>query len=93
MVLSVTISVLLTEVSSCCFVFGGGSFVGYPMWKLKSPLCPLLTKLRKLNTEVTNVTKITLSLGEFSTVNSKLAGDCSAPVVSTLKWGLVLQEK
>nr|XP_009936721.1 PREDICTED: ATPase family AAA domain-containing protein 5 [Opisthocomus hoazin] len=54
----------------------------YPMWKLKSPLCPLLTKLRKLNTEVTNVTKITLSLGEFSTVNSKLAGDCSAPVLS-----------
>ncbi|XP_009570425.1 PREDICTED: ATPase family AAA domain-containing protein 5-like, partial [Fulmarus glacialis] len=52
----------------------------YPMWKLKSPLCPLLTKLRKLNTEVTNVTKITLSLGEFSTVNSKLTGNCSAPV-------------
>ncbi|KFV40282.1 ATPase family AAA domain-containing protein 5, partial [Gavia stellata] len=54
----------------------------YPMWKLKSPSCPLLTKLRKLNTEVTNVTKITLSLGEFSTVNSKLTGSCSAPVVS-----------
>lgn len=60
------------------------------MWKLKSPSCPLLTKLRKLNTEVTNVTKITLSLGEFSTVNSKLTGNCSAPVVSTLKWGFVL---
>ncbi|KGL89360.1 ATPase family AAA domain-containing protein 5, partial [Charadrius vociferus] len=58
----------------------------YPMWKLKAPSCPLLTKLRKLNTEVTNVTKITLSLGEFSTVNSKLTGNCSAPVVSTLKW-------
>ncbi|NXW37981.1 ATAD5 protein, partial [Phaetusa simplex] len=54
----------------------------YPMWKLKSPSCPLLTKLRKLNTEVTNVTKITLSLGEFSTVNSKLTGNCSAPVFS-----------
>ncbi|NXL59888.1 ATAD5 protein, partial [Chordeiles acutipennis] len=54
----------------------------YPMWKLKSPLCPLLTKLRKLNTEVTNVTKITLSLGEFSTVNSKLTGSCSAPVLT-----------
>ncbi|NWS55940.1 ATAD5 protein, partial [Chunga burmeisteri] len=54
----------------------------YPMWKLKSPSCPLLTKLRKLNTEVTNVTKITLSLGEFSTVNSKLTGNCSAPVLS-----------
>ncbi|XP_009955067.1 PREDICTED: ATPase family AAA domain-containing protein 5, partial [Leptosomus discolor] len=54
----------------------------YPMWKLKSPSCPLLTKLRKLNTEVTNVTKLTLSLGEFSTVNSKLTGNCSAPVLS-----------
>ncbi|NXT93959.1 ATAD5 protein, partial [Anhinga rufa] len=54
----------------------------YPMWKLKSPSCPLLTKLRKLNTEVTNVTKITLSLGEFSTVNSKLTGNCPAPVLS-----------
>ncbi|KFZ46419.1 ATPase family AAA domain-containing protein 5, partial [Antrostomus carolinensis] len=54
----------------------------YPMWKLKSPSCPLLTKLRKLNTEVTNVTKITLSLGEFSTVNSKLTGNCSAPVLT-----------
>ncbi|XP_014805085.1 PREDICTED: ATPase family AAA domain-containing protein 5 isoform X1 [Calidris pugnax] len=54
----------------------------YPMWKLKSPSCPLLTKLRKLNTKVTNVAKITLSLGEFSTVNSKLTGNCSAPVLS-----------
>ncbi|XP_010079987.1 PREDICTED: ATPase family AAA domain-containing protein 5, partial [Pterocles gutturalis] len=54
----------------------------YPMWKLKSPLCPLLTKLRNLNTEVTNVTKITLSLGEFSTVNSKLTGNFSASVLS-----------
>ncbi|NXI52109.1 ATAD5 protein, partial [Chloroceryle aenea] len=54
----------------------------YPMWRLKSPSCPLLTKLRKLNTEVTNVTKITLSLGEFSTVNSKLTGNCSAPGLS-----------
>ncbi|NXP44564.1 ATAD5 protein, partial [Heliornis fulica] len=54
----------------------------YPMWKLKSPSCPLLTNLRKLNTEVTNVTKISLSLGEFSTVNSKLTGKCSTPVLS-----------
>ncbi|NWX63422.1 ATAD5 protein, partial [Promerops cafer] len=53
-----------------------------PMWKLQSPSCPLLTKLRELRTEVTNITKITLSLGEFSTVNSKQTGNCSAPVVS-----------
>ncbi|XP_032304208.1 ATPase family AAA domain-containing protein 5 isoform X2 [Coturnix japonica] len=53
-----------------------------PMWKLKSPLCPLLTKLRKLSTEVTNVTKIAISLGEFSTVKSELIGSRSAPVFS-----------
>ncbi|XP_068065795.1 ATPase family AAA domain-containing protein 5 [Anomalospiza imberbis] len=53
-----------------------------PMWKLQSPSCPLLTKLRELSTEVTNITKITLSLGEFSTMNSKLTGNCSAPVLS-----------
>ncbi|NWV66187.1 ATAD5 protein, partial [Malurus elegans] len=53
-----------------------------PMWKLQSPSCPLLTKLRELSTEVTNITKITLSLGEFSTVNSKQTRNCSSPVVS-----------
>ncbi|NWV85488.1 ATAD5 protein, partial [Dasyornis broadbenti] len=53
-----------------------------PMWKLQSPSCPLLTKLREPSTEVTNITKITLSLGEFSTVNSKQTGNFSAPVVS-----------
>ncbi|XP_025902608.1 ATPase family AAA domain-containing protein 5 [Nothoprocta perdicaria] len=54
----------------------------YPLWKLKSPSCPILTKLRKLNTEVTNVTNITISLGEFSTMNTKLCGNPSAPVFS-----------
>ncbi|NXC37996.1 ATAD5 protein, partial [Penelope pileata] len=54
----------------------------YPMWKLQSPLCPLLNKLRKLSTEVTNVTKTTISLGEFSTVKSEQTGSCSAPVFS-----------
>ncbi|NXP81357.1 ATAD5 protein, partial [Ramphastos sulfuratus] len=54
----------------------------YPMWKLKSPSCPLLIKLRKLNAEVTNVTKVTFSLGEFSTVNSKLPGNHSVTVLS-----------
>ncbi|XP_014733615.1 PREDICTED: ATPase family AAA domain-containing protein 5, partial [Sturnus vulgaris] len=53
-----------------------------PMWKLQSPSCPLLTKLRELTTEVTNITKITLSLGEFSTVNSKQTENCFAPALS-----------
>ncbi|NXI19316.1 ATAD5 protein, partial [Irena cyanogastra] len=52
------------------------------VWKLQSPSCPLLTKLRELSTEVTNITKITLSLGEFSTVNSKRTGNYSASMVS-----------
>lgn len=63
------------------------------MWKLKSPLCPALTKLRKLSTEVTNVTKMAISLGEFSTVQSELTGSRSAPVVSTSKWKVLLQDK
>ncbi|KFP71219.1 ATPase family AAA domain-containing protein 5, partial [Acanthisitta chloris] len=54
----------------------------HPMWKLQSPSCPLLTKLRELSTEVTNITKVTLSLGQFSTVNSKQTGNCSAALVS-----------
>ncbi|XP_065591544.1 ATPase family AAA domain-containing protein 5 [Cyrtonyx montezumae] len=53
-----------------------------PMWELKSPLCPLLTKLRELSTEVTNVTKLAVSLGEFSTVTSEPTGGRSAPVFS-----------
>ncbi|KGL79870.1 ATPase family AAA domain-containing protein 5, partial [Tinamus guttatus] len=57
----------------------------YPLWKLKSPSCPVLTRLRKLDTKVTNVPNIPISLGEFSTVNSKLSGDHSAPVVSIFK--------
>lgn len=64
-----------------------------PMWKLKSPSCPLLTKLRKLSTDVTNVMKIAISLGEFSTVKSKLTGNCPAHMVSTSKRKVLLQEK
>lgn len=64
-----------------------------PMWKLKSPSCPLLTKLRKLSTDVTNVTKIAISLGEFSTVKSELTGNCPAHMVSTSKRKVLLQEK
>ncbi|KAJ7424410.1 ATPase family AAA domain-containing protein 5 [Willisornis vidua] len=53
-----------------------------PVWKLQPPSCPLLKNLRVLSTEVTNVTKITLSLGEFSSVNSKQTGNCSASLLS-----------
>ncbi|POI35416.1 hypothetical protein CIB84_000835 [Bambusicola thoracicus] len=53
-----------------------------PMWNLKSPSCPLLTKLRKLSTDITNVTEIAISLGEFSTVKSELTGSRPARVFS-----------
>ncbi|OXB64851.1 hypothetical protein ASZ78_006589 [Callipepla squamata] len=57
-----------------------------PMWELKSPLCPLLTELRELSTEVTDVTKVAVSLGEFSTAKSEPTGSRSAPVVSASNW-------
>ncbi|XP_071429865.1 ATPase family AAA domain-containing protein 5 [Pithys albifrons albifrons] len=53
-----------------------------PVWNLQPPSCPLLKNLRDLSTEVTNVTKITLSLGQFSSVNSKQTGNCSASLLS-----------
>ncbi|XP_027673294.2 ATPase family AAA domain-containing protein 5 isoform X2 [Chelonia mydas] len=52
------------------------------VWRLTSPSCPLLTKLRELNTEVTDVTKLTISLGEFSVINSKPSGNNSSIVLS-----------
>lgn len=90
---------LLWDVFVSCIsvyqIYGGFccSFSVCPMWKLKSPSCPLLTKLRKLSTDVTNVTKIAISLGEFSTVKSELTGNCPAHMVSTSKQKVLLQEK
>uniref|UniRef100_A0A8C0SND8 ATPase family AAA domain-containing protein 5 n=1 Tax=Canis lupus familiaris TaxID=9615 RepID=A0A8C0SND8_CANLF len=43
---------------------------GCHLWHLKPPTCPLLTKLKELNTRVIDLSKCVLALGEFSTLNS-----------------------
>ncbi|XP_004454937.1 ATPase family AAA domain-containing protein 5 [Dasypus novemcinctus] len=45
---------------------------GCHLWHLTPPSCPLLTKFRELNTKVIDVSKCTIALGEFSTLNLKL---------------------
>ncbi|XP_035156755.1 ATPase family AAA domain-containing protein 5 isoform X2 [Callithrix jacchus] len=53
---------------------------GCCLWHLKPPPCPLLTKLKELNTEVTDLSKCVIAFGEFSTLNSKLKSSNSAAV-------------
>ncbi|KAB0368005.1 hypothetical protein FD755_021329, partial [Muntiacus reevesi] len=43
---------------------------GCHLWCLKPPTCPLLTKLKELNTKVIDLSKCVMALGEFSTLNS-----------------------
>ncbi|XP_012040748.2 ATPase family AAA domain-containing protein 5 isoform X2 [Ovis aries] len=43
---------------------------GCHLWRLKPPTCPLLTKLKELNTKVIDLSKCVMALGEFSTLNS-----------------------
>lgn len=50
------------------------------MWKLKSPSWPLLTNLRETNSEITDVTKLTYSLGDFSVLNAQPNSTGSAVV-------------
>ncbi|XP_053513397.1 ATPase family AAA domain-containing protein 5 isoform X2 [Artibeus jamaicensis] len=52
------------------------------LWHLKPPTCPLLTKLKQLNTqvEVEDLSKCVIALGEFSTLNSNLKSNKSALV-------------
>ncbi|XP_025052022.1 ATPase family AAA domain-containing protein 5 [Alligator sinensis] len=52
------------------------------LWRLTSPLCPLLAKLREPNTNVTDVTKLTVSLGEFSVISSKPSSNNSSLMLS-----------
>lgn len=54
------------------------------MWHLKPPTCPLLTKLKQLDTkvEVEDLSKCVIALGEFSTLNSNLKSNNSAVAVS-----------
>ncbi|XP_016063107.1 PREDICTED: ATPase family AAA domain-containing protein 5 isoform X2 [Miniopterus natalensis] len=52
---------------------------GCHLWHLKPPTCPLLTKLKQLNTKV-DLSKCVIALGEFSTLNSNLKSNNSAVV-------------
>ncbi|XP_077690616.1 ATPase family AAA domain-containing protein 5 isoform X2 [Eretmochelys imbricata] len=73
------------SVASCCFqtvVHVQQKDDRCVVWRLTSPSCPLLTKLRELNIEVTDVTKLPISLGEFSVINSKPSGNNSSIVLS-----------
>ncbi|XP_004684935.1 PREDICTED: ATPase family AAA domain-containing protein 5 [Condylura cristata] len=45
---------------------------GCCLWHLKPPTCTLLNKLKELNTNVIDLSKYVMALGEFSTLNSDL---------------------
>ncbi|XP_006925040.1 ATPase family AAA domain-containing protein 5 [Pteropus alecto] len=51
---------------------------GCHLWHLKPPTCPLLLKLKELNTKVIDLSKCVIALGEFSTLNSNLKSNNSA---------------
>ncbi|XP_029784697.1 ATPase family AAA domain-containing protein 5 isoform X2 [Suricata suricatta] len=53
---------------------------GCHLWHLKPPTCPLLTKLKELDTRVIDLSKCVLALGEFSTLNSNSKSTNSAVV-------------
>ena len=57
--------------------------LGCHLWHLKPPTCPLLTKLKELDTRVIDLSRCVLALGEFSTLNSNSKSTNSAVVVST----------
>ncbi|XP_062975988.1 ATPase family AAA domain-containing protein 5 [Elgaria multicarinata webbii] len=44
---------------------------GCLMWRLAPPSCHLLTNLREVNSSITEVSKLTFSLGEFSVLNTQ----------------------
>ncbi|XP_060059969.1 ATPase family AAA domain-containing protein 5 [Erinaceus europaeus] len=43
---------------------------GSLLWHLQLPTCPLLTKLKEINSKVIDFSKCVMTLGEFSTLNS-----------------------
>ncbi|XP_061471329.1 ATPase family AAA domain-containing protein 5 isoform X2 [Rhineura floridana] len=56
---------------------------GSLMWRLTPPSYPLLTNLREVNSEVTDITKLTCSLGEFSILKTQPNGTDSPIIVSS----------
>ncbi|XP_044278020.1 ATPase family AAA domain-containing protein 5 isoform X2 [Varanus komodoensis] len=64
---------------------------GCLMWRLAPPSCPLLTNLREVNSTVTDVAKLTFSLGEFSVLNTQPNSTDSTIVVPS-GWRPVFSE-
>lgn len=50
------------------------------MWRLAPPSSPLLTNLREVNSEVTDIAKLTFPLGEFSVLKTQ-PDSTDSPVV------------
>lgn len=50
------------------------------MWRLAPPSCSFLTRLKDVNSEVTDVAKLTLSLGELSVLTTQLNSNDSVVV-------------
>ncbi|XP_026566868.1 ATPase family AAA domain-containing protein 5 [Pseudonaja textilis] len=61
------------------------------MWRLASPSCSFLTKLKDVNSEVTDVAKLTLSLGELSVLTTQPNNNDSVVVVPS-GWQLVFSK-
>ncbi|XP_074870910.1 ATPase family AAA domain-containing protein 5 [Carettochelys insculpta] len=89
------------SVASCCFqtvVHVQQKDDRCMMWRLMSPSCPFLSKMREPNTEITDVTQFSISLGEFSVINSKPSGNNSIvlsgqrPVISKVLRKYLLEE-
>ncbi|TEA32045.1 hypothetical protein DBR06_SOUSAS25810006, partial [Sousa chinensis] len=66
---------------------------GCHLWHLKPPTCPLLTKLKELNTKVIDLSKCVMALGEFSTLNSNSKSNNSAVVVNSGTEDMLWTEK
>uniref|UniRef100_A0A8C5SCX2 Uncharacterized protein n=1 Tax=Laticauda laticaudata TaxID=8630 RepID=A0A8C5SCX2_LATLA len=64
---------------------------GCLMWRLAPPSCSFLTKLKDVNSEVTDVAKLTLSLGELSVLTTQPNNNDSAVAVPS-GWQLVFSK-
>uniref|UniRef100_A0A670ICV2 ATPase family AAA domain containing 5 n=1 Tax=Podarcis muralis TaxID=64176 RepID=A0A670ICV2_PODMU len=63
---------------------------GCLMWRLAPPSSPLLTNLREVNSEVTDIAKLTFPLGEFSVLKTQ-PDSTDSPIVSS-GWRPVFSE-
>ncbi|CAI5765564.1 family AAA domain-containing 5 isoform X1 [Podarcis lilfordi] len=64
---------------------------GCLMWRLAPPSSPLLTNLREVNSEVTDIAKLTFLLGEFSVLKTQ-PDSTDSPIVVSSGWRPVFSE-